>query len=288
MFLFAPKNRRIFHAIALACICVSTVFIACPGHADQPTISNPAETRNGSGKENQKVAIVIDDFGNNMDGTTEMLNLPIPLTVAVMPFLPSTKKDATLAHQKNHQVFVHLPMEPVRGKKSWLGPGAITTDLSNEEIRRRVHAAINDVPYAIGVNNHMGSKATADERVMRVVLEVCREHGLAFLDSRTTTKSVIAKLAKEMGVPYMENRLFLDDVYSTRHITRQMERLCKSLDSNNGNYIAIGHVGPPGKKTAEVLRQYIPRLKQTAEMVYASQLKRAYSENEEKTPSSSE
>lgn len=67
-----------------------------------------------------KVAIVIDDFGNNMKGTDKMLSLPIPLTVAVMPFLPSTKQDAIGAHKKGHEVIIHMPMEPIRGKKSGL------------------------------------------------------------------------------------------------------------------------------------------------------------------------
>ncbi len=104
-----------------------------------------------------------------------MLKLPIPFTVAVMPFLPSTKQDAQLAHDRGLEVILHLPMEPVRGKKSWLGPGAITTDLSSDEIHKRIVAAIDDVPYAIGINNHMGSKATADERVMKILVEICKE-----------------------------------------------------------------------------------------------------------------
>jgi uncharacterized protein len=123
----------------------------------------------------RSISIVIDDFGNNMRGTKEMLELPIPLTVAVMPLMETTQKDAELAHRLGHEVIVHMPMEPIRGKPSWLGPGAITTDLSNKEIRKRVEAAIESVPYAVGMNHHMGSKATADERVMRVVLTVCRE-----------------------------------------------------------------------------------------------------------------
>lgn len=93
-----------------------------------------------------------------------------------------------------------------------------------------------------------------------------------FLDSRTTHKSVIPALAKEMGVPYMMNRLFFDDVYTYNHISKQMDLLCKYLNSNDENYIAIGHVGPPGKKTADVLRKSIPRLKQSAELVFASRL----------------
>jgi polysaccharide deacetylase 2 family uncharacterized protein YibQ len=219
----------------------------------------------------KKVAFVIDDFGNNMDGTWEMMNMPIPLTIAVMPFLPTTKRDATWAHEKKHEVFVHLPMEPIKGKRSWLGPGAITTDLSNEEIRERVNKAIDDVPFAIGVNNHMGSKATADPRVMRIVLEVCRERGLIYLDSRTTAKSVAGSIAQELGVPYLENQLFLDDQYTSKHIRKQMEMLCKNIGTTN-ICVAIGHVGPPGKKTASILRDFISRIKKDAEIVTISKI----------------
>ena len=105
----------------------------------------------------KELAIVIDDFGNNMKGTEEMLNLPVPITVAIMPFLSTSKEDAIRAHKKGHEVIVHLPLEPKKGKKSWLGPGAITTDLSDEEIRKRVKDAIESIPYAVGMNHHMGS-----------------------------------------------------------------------------------------------------------------------------------
>jgi uncharacterized protein len=89
----------------------------------------------------KKVAIVIDDLGNNMAGTDEIMAMEISLTVAVMPFMPTTKRDAKCAHRVGHDVLVHLPMESLKGKKHWLGPGAITSDLSDEEIRRRVRVA---------------------------------------------------------------------------------------------------------------------------------------------------
>ncbi|WP_139489539.1 divergent polysaccharide deacetylase family protein [Brevibacillus dissolubilis] len=223
----------------------------------------------------KQVAFVIDDFGNGMAGTKEMMELPIRLTVAVMPFLPTTKRDATWAHQKNHDVFVHIPMEPVKGKKRWLGPGAITTDLSNEEIETRMHAAIDDVPFAIGVNNHMGSKVTADRRVMNIVLKVCRERGLIYLDSRTTNKSVAKEMAQKWDVPYIANDIFLDEVYSMKHILKQMNTVCKTI-AKEDSCIAIGHVGPPGKKTAEVLRRYIPIVDDTAVIVPVSKLVKSH------------
>ncbi|PGZ95954.1 hypothetical protein COE51_19095 [Bacillus pseudomycoides] len=218
-----------------------------------------------------KVTIVIDDFGNNMKGTEKMLSLPIPLTVAVMPFLPSTKQDATSAHQKGHEVIIHMPMEPVKGKKEWLGPKAITTDLSDDEIRSRVKQAIEEVPFAIGMNNHMGSKVTADERVMRIILSVCKEHGLFYLDSKTSPNSVVKKVAEEIGVPTVENKLFFDDIYTSAHVIKQANSLLKKLE-NEPVMVAIGHVGPPGEITSSVIRSYIPKIKEKADFIFLSDL----------------
>ncbi|MBW7474335.1 divergent polysaccharide deacetylase family protein [Paenibacillus oenotherae] len=239
------------------------------GHADKWLTS-----RADAGKVRQserQVAVVIDDFGNGMDGTNEMMELPIHFTAAVMPFMPTTRQEAELLHKRGHEVIVHLPMEPVRGKPEWLGPGAITTNLSDKEIRKRVEAAINDVPHASGMNNHMGSKATADERVMRIVLSVVKEHGMFFLDSRTTYKTVVPKLAAELGVELLSNQVFLDDIYTMAHIARQVGVMSKHLESNP-SCVVIGHVGPPGKKTAAVLKESIPRLKHQVSFVRLSEM----------------
>jgi uncharacterized protein len=217
------------------------------------------------------IAIVIDDLGNDMKGTEEMLRLPVKLTVAVMPFLPSTRKDAEAAHAKGHDVIVHLPMEPNRGKASWLGPGAILTRLPDQEIRRRVVAAIADVPFAIGMNNHMGSKATSDERVMRIVLEVCKEKGLFFLDSRTSYRTVVPKVARELGVPILQNDVFLDDITTRRHVSRQISVIRKELQKRL-TCVVIGHVGTPGLITSGELKNAIPMLQNEATFVRLSEL----------------
>ncbi|WP_068611228.1 divergent polysaccharide deacetylase family protein [Paenibacillus swuensis] len=206
----------------------------------------------------KKIAVVIDDFGNNMKGTSEMLALPIPITVAIMPFLPSSRSDAEKAHRMGKEVIIHMPMEPIRGKRSWLGPGAITADLSKAEIRDRVLKAIESIPYAVGMNNHMGSKVTADPRIMRIVLEVCKEKGLFFLDSRTNSKSVIPALARELGVPFRLNSVFLDDVYTTAHVSKQIVKLRTYLNTHD-TCITIGHVGSPGLITSRQLLASIER-----------------------------
>ncbi len=130
-----------------------------------------------------KVAIVIDDFGSIMKGTDKMLSLPIPLTVAVMPFLPFHKEDAIATHRKDTKLLYICQMEPIKVKE-WLGPKAITTDLSDEEINNRLEQAIQKLPHTIGMNNHMGSKVTADERIVRLILAACKKHGLFYLDSK--------------------------------------------------------------------------------------------------------
>lgn len=224
-----------------------------------------------SGRHPRQIAIVIDDFGNSMKGTEQMLDLPVHLTAAVMPFLPTTKRDAEAAHAKGHDVIVHLPMEPVRGNPSWLGPNAILTSLPDEEIRRRVEAAIADVPYAIGMNNHMGSKATVDERVMRVVLQVCKEKGLFFLDSRTAYRSVIPKVAKELQVPLLRNDVFLDDVYTAHHVSHQITVVRQRLEKQD-SCVVIGHVGPPGLITYGALKSAIPQLGKDASFVGLTEL----------------
>lgn len=238
------------------------VFTLCP-----PSYANQLEEQ----KAKKVLAIVIDDFGNNMKGTEDMLNLQVPITAAIMPFLPTSREDAIRAHKKGHEVIVHLPLEPKKGKKSWLGPGAITTDLSDQEIRQRVQNAIKSIPYAVGMNHHMGSKATEDERVMRIILEECQKNNLYYLDSKTTGKSVVKKLAEELYVPYLENNLFFDHIYSNQHIEKQANRLAKELDKKE-EFIAIGHVGISGPAVVSVLKAYIPVYQHEAKLVPLSDL----------------
>lgn len=206
----------------------------------------------------QKLAVIIDDLGNGMKGTEEIMSMPVKLTVAIMPFLPTTEVDARRAHEQGHDVLLHLPMEPKHGNPKWLGPGAILSNLTSEEVRNRVEAAIDNVPYAIGINNHMGSKITGDERVMSIILDICRERGLFFIDSRTNYRSVVPKLAEVKGMPEVHNEIFLDDLHTEQHISGQLRKVQEKL-MQGGRCVTIGHVGTQGMKTATVLKQFIPQ-----------------------------
>lgn len=226
------------------------------------------ETRDRS---RSRVAIIVDDFGNNMRGTEEMFSLPVKITVAVMPFLSTTEKDARRAHELGLDVLVHLPMEPKQGKPEWLGPGAVLTRMSDAEVRKQVIAALDNVPYAVGINNHMGSKVTGDERVMGIILAVCKERGLFFVDSHTNYRSVAGRMAREIGLPPVENHIFLDDIHTAGHVTKQM-RLVKERALTQNYCVTIGHVGIQGRETAAGIRSGIAEMKDSVEFVGISEL----------------
>lgn len=207
----------------------------------------------------KKVAIVIDDLGNNAKGTKQIMELPYKITVAVMPFLPYTVQDAHKAHAAGHDVIIHMPMEALSGKTHWLGPGAIMTHLSDQEIRNRVQAAIHNVPHAIGMNNHMGSKATINPRVMRNVLQVCKERGLFYLDSHTNYRSIVTKIANQLRVPNLVNHIFLDDVRTREAIQKQFMLIQKYLHQHD-LCVTIGHVGTNGNITAAILKEQMEKM----------------------------
>ncbi|MEK3700828.1 divergent polysaccharide deacetylase family protein [Paenibacillus sp. FSL R10-2199] len=252
---------------------VSTLRPVTDTHADSSGNSGSVDRQVENKKLPNRVAIIVDDFGNNMRGTEEMFKLPVKITVAVMPFLPSSEQDARRAHELGFDVLVHLPMEPRQGKPEWLGPGAVLTRMSDAEVRQRVEAALENVPYAIGINNHMGSKVTGDERVMGIVLAVCKERGLFFVDSHTNYRSVAGKIARELGLPPVENHIFLDDVHSASHVVKQM-KLVQERALNQRYCVTIGHVGIQGKETAAGIRSGIAGMKDSVEFIGISELVR--------------
>lgn len=266
------KDRRkgkhyLLHLIATVAVMISVIGSAAPSVSANGT----NKQREESAPSRNKVVIIIDDFGNGMKGTDEMFSLPIKLTVAVMPFLPTTVKDATRAHERGDDVILHLPMEPKQGNPKWLGPGAVLAKMTDEEVRQKVEAALDNVPYAIGINNHMGSKITGDERIMKVILSVCKERGLFFVDSKTNYRSVAGKLAIQMGLPRVENHIFLDDTHTASHVLKQMG-LVKNLAQDQRFCVTIGHVGVHGKETATGIRSGVELMKDEVEFLGISDL----------------
>ncbi|MFX3647399.1 MAG: divergent polysaccharide deacetylase family protein [Paenibacillus sp.] len=254
------KEKRKHYRFIAGCMALLIVIYA------GISAGGPTAAASESPSHHKRLAIIIDDVGNDMKGTAEILAMPVKLTVAVMPFLQTTKKDAIAAHEKGMDVIVHMPMEPKKGRPEWLGPGAITSNLSDEEVRSRVEKAIDDVPHAIGMNNHMGSKITSDKRIMSIVLEVCKERGLFFVDSRTNFRSVVGELAISKNMPPVGNDIFLDDQNSKQHIRKQMD-LAAQRAIDKDVCVVIGHVGQTGMNTSAVIRESVSRLQNQVQFV---------------------
>jgi uncharacterized protein len=235
------------------------------------TMQTPASAEKKNDKQ-LKAAIIIDDFGGGTGGVRDFLEGDIPITAAVMPFTEHSKEHAEWAHKNGFEVMVHLPMQPKKGKRSWLGPKPITVDLSHKEVKQRVKEALKSVPYAVGLNNHMGSLAVENEEVVRAIVEVAKEKKLYIVDSGTSPKSKFPQIAKEMNVPLLKRDVFLDDISSSSHVRKQMNRLAK-ITEFTGRGIAIGHVGVTGKVCSVGIFQSMDDFKRrNIKIVPASQL----------------
>lgn len=220
-----------------------------------------------------KVAFLIDDFGNNGEGTAEMMTIDRPMTFAVMPFMKYSKRDAENAHKKGYEVIVHLPMETRKNSMRGLAAGAIKTSQTDEEIKSFVVNAFKDVPHAVGANNHMGVLASSDRRVVEAVISVLKTKNKYIVDSKTTPKSVISEIARKHEVPVIEMSVFLDNEKSPERIKRQINLLAYSA-LKRGYAIGIGHVGPLGGiNTAKMIKEMIPELeKRGIKIVFVSEL----------------
>ncbi len=199
------------------------------------------------------IAIIIDDFGSGGEGTKEMLKLRAPFTGAVMPMGATAKADAAALISAGKGVIIHLPMEAKHGKKSWLGDYAVMTDMEDEELKGTIKRLLDEGDYAIGVNNHMGSKATEDERVMDILFKELKERGMFFADSMTTPNSLSEKYGKKYGVRVIKRDVFLDSVDSKEKIVENL-RKTKEVALKKGYAVCIGHVGAEGGRiTAEAI-----------------------------------
>lgn len=217
-----------------------------------------------------KVAIIIDDFGYGGAGTQEILALKGPITVAVLPHLPYSVTLAGQAKRQGHEVILHQPMESQNPEQD-PGPGAILVTTPDDEIRSTIESNLKQVPGAVGVNNHMGSLATADQRVMTAVLGEAKQRGLYFIDSATTPVSVVSKVATGVGLPVGVNERFLDNVRDKETIKEEIRQLAR-LSADEGPSLGIGHVH---EAMASALQEMMPELQQAGiKLIPASQIVR--------------
>ncbi len=202
-----------------------------------------------------QLAIVIDDCGQWLRTERAFIALPVPLTLSVLPDVPYTHLIAGEAAAAGKGVMLHLPMETISGLNP--GPGKVTTEMSDAQIAARVGADLADVPLAQGINNHEGSKATADPRVMRDVAAAMKKHGnLFFLDSLTIGDSVAAATTRDAGIPTATRDVFLDDRADVAYVEAQLLAAAR-VARERGSAIAIGH---PRPTTLAAIRALIPQL----------------------------
>jgi polysaccharide deacetylase 2 family uncharacterized protein YibQ len=218
-----------------------------------------------------RVAVVVDDLGNELAPATRIAGWREPVAGAVLPDLRWSAASAEALARGGHEVLLHLPMEPEGYPRVRPGPGLVLRSQSDAEIERLLEEDLATVPGAVGVNNHMGSAATADARVMRAVSRVLARRNLFFLDSRTTDATVAEKTAEEASVRAASRRVFLDDVAREDAIRAQLDELVRRAHQE-GAAIAIGH---PYPVTLFVLEKELPEMgKRGVELVKVGELVR--------------
>ncbi|MBF0354189.1 MAG: divergent polysaccharide deacetylase family protein [Alphaproteobacteria bacterium] len=203
------------------------------------------------------VAVVIDDLGLDRRRPGRILDLPGPITLSFLSYAQELAQQTSAGLAKGHELLVHVPMEPVAASYD-PGPESdlLKVGLAPEEIRRRLERDLGQFTGYVGFNNHMGSRFTADRAGMRVVLEEVKARGLLFLDSRTSAQSVGAEVARDLGIPFAERNVFLDNDPSRPAVEAQLAKL-EDYARQYGHAIAIGH---PHDGTIEALGAWLSTL----------------------------
>lgn len=213
-----------------------------------------------------KLSIVIDDFGYRPQTENQVLALPATISVAVLPNAPHAREMATKAHNQGHEVLIHLPMAPL--SKQPLEKDTLRPEMSSEEIERIIREAYGKVPYAVGLNNHMGSAMTSNLFGMQKVMQALERYNLYFLDSVTIGNTQAMRAAQGTGVKVIKRKVFLDDTQNEADIRNQFNRAI-ALARRNGSAIAIGH---PHPTTVRVLQQMVYNLPPDITLVRPSSL----------------
>ncbi|HHF6577106.1 TPA: divergent polysaccharide deacetylase family protein [Haemophilus influenzae] len=208
-----------------------------------------------------KLAIVIDDVGYHSKEDAAVFAMPREISVAIIPAAPYARVRNQEAKSQGRDILIHMPMQPVSAVK--IEDGGLHLGMSAAQVNDRVNTAKNIVRDAIGMNNHMGSAATADPQLMTYLMTALQEKHLFFLDSRTIGKSVAGKIAKEQGVRSLDRHIFLDDSNEFADVQRQFKAAIHYA-RKHGIAIAIGH---PRPNTIAVLQAGLRNLPEDIQLV---------------------
>lgn len=217
-----------------------------------PALPVPSISRS----EGPMVAIIVDDLGANLGFMRALLALDLNVTAAILPNLPHAREAAQLAQAANREVILHIPMEPKAYPADDPGAEPLLIELSAGEVRHRLEQYFKVVPFAVGANNHMGSRFTEDQAGMAVVLETLKTRGMYFVDSRTSNETVAYRAAQRLGVKTAARDLFLDNVQTVAAISAELRRLAE-MAKIHGRALGICH---PHPETLAALKQEAPYL----------------------------
>jgi len=215
-----------------------------------------------------RLAIIIDDIGYDRAAADSVLALNFPVTVSVLPHLPLSGDIAEEAHRRGDQVMLHLPMQS-EGEDAKSETVELRVGMNAAQVNEILNGALDSVPHVVGVNNHQGSLATSNARLMNELMPALRQRGLFFVDSRTEKTTVAYDAAKKAGVRAASRKVFLDDVATREAVSAQLKLAVKDAQ-RDGFAIAIGH---PKPATIAALEQEAPRLEAGGvDLVFASEL----------------
>jgi uncharacterized protein len=236
--------------------------------AKRTSTSHPAPPPSRPAVSVSRLAIILDDVGGDSASGDAIFALHYPLTLSILPNHPRSTEIAQQAHRRGYQVMLHLPMQSVAKETPEsleLRPG-----MSSAEVSGELTSMLRTVPYASGVNNHQGSRATSDQTLMGELMPLLHARHLFFIDSRTTAATVAYDAAQAAKVPCaFRNVPFLDDVQETAAIRRQLDMAAKDA-REKGRAVAIGH---PHPATLRALAEFLPQAEsQGIRLVHASEI----------------
>jgi len=218
-----------------------------------PTIKTP---KNSRPVKHGSIAIIIDDMGASMKDTDRLLAINLPITFAIIPGLAHSRSVAEAVNARGRGVMLHIPMEPQGYPEQRLEKNGLLISQSSEEIRSRVMGYFHEIPHASGANNHMGSAFTEHEDKMLPVLEIMKQKGLFFVDSRTSSSSVGYSMAVRMGMHAGTRNIFLDNEPTVDKVKAQLLEAAR-MANKRGSVIAICH---PHPGTILALQEMMPVL----------------------------
>lgn len=190
------------------------------------------------------IALILDDVGYDLPALQRILKLPISVAIAILPDSPHAKQAAEMAHQAGQMVMLHLPMEPDTPKyRDAMTTAFLRVDMDDATLRSTFLQDLAHVPFVQGVNNHMGSHLTRLEAPMRTVMQVCREKGLFFVDSRTTGQSVAARMAANAGISWAARQVFLDNQLDPASLRKAWKKAL-ACAKRGGTCVVIAHPHP--------------------------------------------